>query len=988
MACQPSIASSALVTQNFHVLEDDHDRNRPAQQTSATGDFTTQHTAITADHAAGTYSLLLGGRMPTEYQYDNGNFQVFLTEVGMGARWQMDADNGQGYDWSALADEGTDAAHKKVCTNVPDDYWTVGSYAQSGIYDTVDEYHQQLFNTYDFPSRQLLDLVVAQSDDGVGDGIEEYYQADTGSNPDAETSASYRLMPIRLRSGNVVKDAYITRDGSSGDDTAKFYALWQFEGTLDEFMKCVPANEVDNSSPVAPGSRGSVVSVSNNGNEELDDPNIKYEFLVHHQHITYRGERTGGAANNYTWALAGDDMVHSLAYSITINADSGAMVSANAAALDVSAEVRWAAYEACTWAQCESDATHADINLPSAHNCNDADTDTANKRLRILLKVLVAEAESPEIRDLGITNAQSKFTAGAAATSYKNVADLSGDYELVDVTYGRLDVSDPGEEQVTIGGTVYNVFYATYQTGCFSTYNSGDSAFVTDTFVSATEAATTFDVDFTLQRVKTGVNGGQWADAYSNALDTGATADDSVLSVLVDVTFDHAPVSSLAAQAFSHDFAVDLGITNNAREGEGCTSGAQCSVYTTDEMQNLPVTGKVTFVTRAASSVVVPASVTGHMREFKMCELNLSPYSDCVGETAAAGTQHSCTGGSNGFTAGDYDDAPDVGGTAQSFGLLGNWVLGNKCNKALWTAWLMTTTKPGSLSGGASWTYAQAAGVDDIDDNAGKKLNPIKGEWTYAYNYESHNVYDADNSIVAGSSVLCRADDDDAASEREAKTVSRFSDHGGWACEADTQCTYEVTDYKLTGSGDNKNLFDAITIDMSVLPIGVELRAEVVMAIHDCTNGGARLLRGSPDPSPAAARILAARNAAPTKGAAEARRHLAQYLDRELSPVTLSALSLGANSSMVGFYIDTVTYDDGTATESFATTGIPAYAVALIVSGSVMLVCFIFFCMYRRRHVGHPQKHGRKASDTQVYDRVATADSHTSTEDEALANLG
>ena len=946
-ACQPTIAAAALQKLTFVTLEDDFDANRPAQETSVTGDFTTQHTSISHDAAAGTYSFLLGGRVPSNQQYSNGAFQVYQTVVGMGTSYNVDGYGG--YDLSAI----TDGSTNKVCINIPSNYWStdaVGGYANDNTMTTLELKHQALFNSYTFPTAAALDNVIAMADDGVGDGIYEYYQDDTLTNPDARKHALYRLMPIRLVSGNVVQDAYITKTGDN------YYANWEFKGTLDEFAKCVAA---DKSVAADPDSRASLVPVSNLGDEEADDTNVRYEFTVFHQHITYRGERTGdGTGTGYLWALAGDDMVHSLTYQITINADSGAMVTSMAASLDTQAELRWARYLSCTYGEGEGNAYVNQVFGNTYFSSDDAATDTANKRLQILLRIRIAKTTSAETRDVGLTSSASKFTNGADA-SY--LASNLGTYRLDSITYGETSAPFDGEETITTGGKDWNVFYVTYSTGCYSTYNSNVGAFVTDAFSSASANPTTFDVSFTLQRVKTGLGTplGAWEEGFTSNYNSGNTADDNTYGVNVDIVFDHSPVSSLAAQQFSHDFQVEMEITNDAREGNGCTSGPfQCAPYDSTERLNLPQTGKITFMSRVTSTTAVPSTVTGHIREFKMCELQKSPYSGCVG-TPAGGT-HECDGTSDGYGSA-YIDAPAAGDAAYDFGLLGSWVLENKCSKALWTAWLMSQNIPQT---NAAPTYAQAAGQVTIDDGANGGgadgyLNPIKGEWVFAEDFASRDAYNPSNLIVPGSSVLCRADDDDNGPIRAAKTVSRYSNHAGWACEASTHCVYETTWLPTSG---NVNLYDAITVDMSVLTIGAELRAEVVMALTDCTNERRRLLRGAP-----AVRALSSERtpealaaAASSAARADAARAFLASQGRELSTVRAQALSIGANSSMIGFYIEevSVSYDDGNTvpTDTILDQALSPVTVGVSLA-SIAVAGFILFCILNcRRRVGGPPR--------------------------------
>lgn len=922
--CQPTIASNALTELVFTTLDDDFDANRPAQETSATGDFTTTHTSIVHDASAGTYSLTIGGRIPTAQQYSEGNFQVFATVVGTGNKYDLDGTNG--YEFDTLADGDT----KKVCINWPANYWSTSSYANSNEWDTQDEYHQKLFNSYTFPNTGVLDDVIAQANNGYpGDGIYEY-------NTNAANNDAYRLMPIRMVSGNVVKDAYITKTGDN------YYAAWEFEGTLDEFKNCV-----------APGTgsaddRSSVVSVTNAGDENLDDVNIKYEFTVYHQRITYRGSRNGGGTATYLWATSVDDLVHSLTYQITINADSGAMVTSEAATLDTSASVVYAAYEACD-GNGESDATYG--KLSSNHN-GGGEEDTADRRLQIVLRVLLAKNTSPETRDIGVTDSTAKFSTGVGATAYWDSA-LDG-YKLIDVTYGLADGAD-SDEVVTEGGQDYNVFYLTYQTGCYSTYNSGVGDFVTDTFSSATENPSTFDVDLVLQRVKTGANaGGAWEDGFTSSYDAADTADDSTLHLKIDIPFDHSPVAIIQATSlFAHDFEVEMAISNNARENQGCTSGAQCEPYDSTERMNLPQTGKVSFLARTKSTYAVPTSVTSHIREFVVCELNLSPYSGCIGEPSSG--SHSCNGDSDGYgVTHNYYNAPTT--TAHDFGLLGSWTLENKCSKALWTAWLLTKNLPAGVSGGGSPpSYEVAYGATALEgdsDVGGGYLNPIKGEWTYAHNYGSLDVYKPDDSILEGSSVLCRADDDDVGTDRDAKSVNRYAGHGAWACDAGansygTQCVYETTWKPSSG---NLNLYDAITIDMSVLPIGAELRSEVTMALHECTSGAARLLRGT-----ASSGTMHAQAKARHARALSVAGDVMAITGRALSPVRVSALSVGVNSSMIGFYIDEVSYDDGSADDSgVLSSGIPLFVVVLILVGVLAAGLLLLFALHRCRREDYP----------------------------------
>jgi len=154
------------------------------------------------------------------------------------------------------------------------------------------------------------------------------------------------------------------------------------------------------------------------------------------------------------------------------------------------------------------------------------------------------------------------------------------------------------------------------------------------------------------------------------------------------------------------------------------------------------------------------------------------------------------------------------------------------------------------------------------------------------------------------------------------------------------------------------------------------------MALHDCTNNRRRLLRGdmtTPTPTPSA-RILtqatedhspehtAATNSAMDRAVAAADVYYTAT-GRYLATASITALSLGSNTSMVGFNIDTIAYavaaddDDAAVADAVLSGGCCSIWSAIIIIGGVLL-CGIFgiFALNRRRVVGHPARNVGKTA--------------------------
>lgn len=772
-SCQDVLGSRIALT--YHTLDNDFDEYKPADSTSVTGDFRTFTTAISYTPSTGKYDLQIGGRAVTEGQYTADSFQRYLTVVGVGASGYQPDGASNKYLFNNLADGTT----QFPCINIPADYrttWLAAANTETAVHDTLWS------GTIYAPSSRLLAM---HDNDYTISQIASF-----------ATDGEFDMYPIRP-SSTVIADATVKEiDGESG----VYKVMYQFNAGISEIEKCVaPSGDADAESPI--------LQKSNSGSELDDAINVQYTWPMFHQHLTYRGDRV----NEELYALNGNDVLHTVTYTVVVNTISNAMVSLMADEIEVVARFRQAKYEDCD--SCVGHDT-GNVNLPAAHACGGTE---ALKQLQLTLEIEIAEAETNDNGDLGIVDSASKFTANSASQCY-----YDSDFEWLGATYGASNADGDSEEVVVRGGKNWNRFVVNYGTACVNVYSTTAVETVENTFTSCTVTSpsgtpNTFSVDVVLQRVRStgqGSNTGTWLDTYTESYSSANTKDDGTLTVNVNLAFE-APVASLAKHQVAHSWDLDFGLTMDATDGTTCTSGNPCAPLEGSSLNGLSYHQKMTFMARLSpTSMDVGADVTLHIREFVVAELNtLSPWYSCALSEDGSGT--ACLG--DGTAVGGTGIETDAPTSAFDFGNLGSHPLNYNLRKDLWFVWMQTATG----SGGAGLSAVDAA-----------TYNPIKNTWTAAYNYEAVQLTEGSNgATIDSSSVLCRASDAN-------KPSDRWADHHAWACAASTECELDVT---FKPSSGNLKVFDAITVDFSALSVEAELAAKITTVSYDCGSTRRRL---------------------------------------------------------------------------------------------------------------------------------------------------
>ena len=926
--CQSTIGSYNT-HQTFLVMEDKYDANRPAQTGSASGDATGRTSGVSFDAANRIYGFRVGGRIFTDQEYDQQKFQIFTTIVGMGSGYAPDADGGQAYDFSALVDGVT----KRVCVNWPEDYWTAGSFAQSSYVpsnyqEKLNYFHTMLFNSYKLPSQLALENIYTHTPNSL-----------TAAYPSYLGTEQFRLTPIRMVSGNVVKDMFITKTGDG-----RYYGDWQFEGTMDDFVNCVAPTKTGH---INADERASVVFDINNGvlTSDNNNGNLGYSLPVFIKQLTYRGERTGGDAGQFLWALSNDDTTHHFVYTMTINAETGAMATGRAESVVVVPELRWAKYSAADPVSCLGDATS--VGLDAGFSCLGNDNDMP-RQLHIRARLAIKRTDA---NDVGLTFETGNYQPdNEIALSYVN-----GNYEIVSVSYGADPTDTDSEETTTISGELYNIFYIEFKTAAISVYNHNEGVIRTDAFASGSNNPNSFNLMISLQRIKNNFGIGQWTNEYTKG--TGgvfdATEFDSHYTLQLNIIFDVAPVVTMTDQKFAHGFDIEIAAFADARAGEGCTSGNQCAPFTQEQRMALPREGHITFMARPTDGL--PNSVTGHLRDFRVCIIQQrSPWSGCVGTSADPAAIHDCTGRGmwNNITHTLFVDAyTKASGNTFNGGALGNYALEDKCDPGLWAAFI----REQQTSPAVSWAQASNLAEYDPDGVGGHDavlLNPIVAEYIYVQNYLSSDVSDNNEQTVPGSSTVCRGDDG-------GKENSIFTSHGAWACEENTHCPWETT-WKDADVALTYGLADGVVMGTSVLPLdNPELRMEATYDLQECTTGSYRRLRATASASNLLSNEQHRANLESHLRPGVAMGQMYASVDpehvaamRKLSALGATAVSIGINGSMTSFRFEDITIDDGEEEQDEASdskddnTAVITIAIVVVVCAAVLGL--VFFVRRRR----------------------------------------
>ena len=961
--CQSTIGSNND-RQEMRVDEDDHDAKRPAQAAQITDDFTKRSTSASFDLETRQLSFRIGSRMFTAEQYATMGFQTFATIVGVGTGYPPDFNGGTGYDFTALADGTT----KRVCVNWPEDYWTTGSFAQSNTINfipvgqnRVDAFHDFLFNSYTFPSRDSLFQLW-----NTGYGMAQQFPTSNPSN--YLTNTQFRLMPVRLVEGNVVKDVKIEKE-TIGDQEA-FYAEWNFEGTIDEFVNCVPPNK--DASDDADSRPSAVININNGVLNEDANGAIAYSIPVFVRRTTYEGSRIRGPGKEsepLLWAVSNDDVTQRFVYQITLDPTTGTMVSVQADSVEIKSELRWAKYSASTVGACLTDATTVGLNagFSCQHNENDMP-----RQLHIRASVAITPTNANAVGLIADPNAYQK----SANIDLSYVGD---NYEIVSVSYGT-DPNNADADEIDAQGR--RLFYIEFKTATVSVYNHNQAQIRTDTFLSGADNPRAFHLVASLYRVKNGVGDGNWDNSYTKGTPAGPPGVmewndvelDSHFSLNIDLTFDVAPVVTMADHQLSIGYEVESAIFQDVRAGQGCTSGGPCAPMTEAERHALPREGYMTIMVRP--TVGLPETVTGHIREVRMCTIQeRSPWSGCVGTSNDENMIHDCTGRGmhDNSTASEFVDAfTKASQNTFDGGALGNHALEDTCNAALWGAFIMANQQ------NPTPTWQQAANLAEYDpDNEGPVpgphpavlLNPILLEKVYAHNFVSQPVTNNDAQQVAGSSTLCRGDEG-------GKEESIVDSHGAWACEKNTHCPWWTT-WKAADDTLQYGLTDGLVAATDVWPLNnAEIRMEVVYDLHECTAGAfSRRLRSTGTPN----RLLSN----PVQ-----REYLESHLKpgmsmgqlhastdpvytakmRKLAEMGVTAISIGVTGSLTTFSFEDITVDDGeddsqAAEDAKQAKETSALTLILILVGGCVLLALAFAYWCKNRVF------------TTAYGRVPTTDS-------------
>ena len=900
-------------TSYFHTIDNDFDRHRPAQAAQLTGDFTTKVSGVSYNANTGKYSYTMTGRMWTEEQFDELKIQRHLNVLSMGSCYQP---TGTGADANKfLFDDITE----NVCINVPAAYFsnTTDQWAPKSIGGNAASIHDFLFQTAMFPP--LADAE-ALGTSKIGDS--------TGYNTYPTPWALYPVNVDVSNTNSVVRDATIELTAGGGNDDVEddvWEITYEFSGTMPQLQACV-----------VPGTSTSQVTVTNGGDVLDDTTNQQYKWSSSWLRATYLGNRV----NDELYALSGNDVCHTTAFTVTQNAVTGALVTAQSQSVSANVDLLYARYAQCsaTPTGCtKPDASNPLINLPSGHDCDSSTYQPRQLELKLMLEI--READSNSIRDLGLVNDASKFTKGNDVNCYVAGPAGAADFELVSITYGASASENDGMERTRDANNNKwsNRFFVTYRTACVDTYNAdanaGAGAIMTDTFNSCldADAASTFDVRLTMQRVLPGINNGRWDEGFTNTLSASNTVDDSTFDVGINLVFDHSPVASTQGETLSHNLAVELAMTPDARANMGCTLANPCPAMSSSEREYATSQGYMSFVTRIADGLAVGENINLHIRDFYVAQVNAdSPYLSCI----SGASSPDCSAGSD-------PDAPSS--TPFDFKNLGKWTLANNLRRDLWQIWLEAPV----VDGGAGFSRSVASAK-----------NPIAATFVYARGYASTDVYAADGSgISVGSSTLCRA-------QPHVKTLSRDDGHGAWACEANSYCQW-YTPYKVESGDGNVNLYDGITIRMDDLPIDRSMRAGVTAVAFDCTNVGARRLRSVGGDlgdyiSPNGFRLV-------NEFESVASIVPVSLAGRKMSAVVVDGVEVGSSSSSVSFRVSTErdSFDKATSTLNIV-------LLVVIILGAILGVAalgvFVFLAVrkYRKAREYAPVAQAGKAAPADI----------------------